>query len=428
MKKVLFLSSLLCAALCLTTSCQDDEPVAKKYQVTVTVTADGIALDSLSDFSLKCLNASGNEMAAIEGENDFSKTYKLIAGNYTLSGFASSSAFNFIGEQKFIVGSEDIDVKLVLKPTPKVKGGIIFKELYYTGVPSYYFRDGFYELVNNSDEIMYLDGIIFTEIQRGYGSSASTWMDSLGNIPADFYPLDGYVMQFPGTGKDYPVEPGQTVLIAANAYNHGTEADSTKKARVLSDADQPSPAGDLSTADWELFLPAKAPISYDNPDVPSLNIIWSNTTTNCWMLTVFGNPIALAKLPEGYADAEAFVNDSTNYHSVSGGKPILCLPRNCIIDAIDIQRSGETQIVKVFWPSEDAGYTYATGADDSDPDYATDFDSWTSPAYSGKSIRRKCIMVTEEGRAYFKDTNNSTEDFILGGQKAVVRRTFTQPD
>ena len=428
MKKVLFLSSLLCAALCLTTSCEDDEQVAKKYEVTVTVKADGIALDSLKDFSLKCLNASGSDMAAEEGDNAFVKTYKLIAGNYTLSGFASSTEFNFLGEQKVIVADQDQEVTLTLKPSPKVKGGIIFKELYYTGVPSYYFRDGFYELVNNSDEVMYLDGIIFTEIQRGYGATASTWMDSLGNIPADFYPLDGYVMQFPGSGQEHPLQPGETVLIAANAYNHGTEADTTKKARVLSDSDEPSPAGDLSTADWELFLPAKAPTSYDNPDVPSLEIIWSNTTTNCWMLTVFGNPIALAKLPEGYANAEAFVNDSTNYHSVAGGKPILCLPRNCIIDAIDIQRAGEENIVKVFWPSEDAGYTYATGADNDDPDYATDFESWTTPAYSGKSIRRKCLMVTEAGRAYFKDTNNSTEDFILGGQRAVPRRKFTAAD
>lgn len=427
MKKILFLSSLLCAALCLTTSCEDDE-VAKKYEVTVTVTANGADILQLKDYSLKCLNSSGNEMAALEGENQYVVSYKLIAGAYTVSGFAANDEFNFVGETKFNVANEDLKISLVLDPTAKVKSGIIFKELYYTGVPSYYFRDGFYELVNNSDEVMYLDGMLFTEIQRGYGSSASTWMDSLGNIPADFYPLDGYVMQFPGSGTEYPVQPGQSIVIAANAYNHGTSADTTKMARVLSDADQPSPAGDLSTADWELFLPAKAPISYDNPDVPSLDIIWANTTTNCWMLTVFGNPIALAKLPEGYANAEAFVKDSTNYHSVSNGNPILCLPRNCIIDAIDIQRSGETQIVKVFWPSEDAGYTYATGADEADPDYATDFDSWVSPAYSGKSIRRKCIMVTAEGRAYFKDTNNSTEDFILGGQKAVVRRTFTQPD
>ncbi|MCQ2068983.1 MAG: DUF4876 domain-containing protein [Bacteroidaceae bacterium] len=428
MKKVLFLSSLLCAALCLTTSCEDDEQVAKKYEVTVTVTADGMSLDSLKDFSLKCLNASGNEMAAQEGENEFVKTYKLIAGNYTLSGFASTSEFNFLGEQKFVVADKDMEVSLVLKPSPKVKGGIIFKELYYTGVPSYYFKDGFYELVNNSDEVMYLDGIIFTEIQRGYGATASTWMDSLGNIPADFYPLDGYVMQFPGNGTDYPVQPGQSVVIATQAYNHGTEADTPKMARELTDADEPSPAGDLSTADWELHLPAHANVNYDNPDVPSLKVIWSNATTYFWMLSVFGNPIALAKLPEGYADAEAFVNDSTNYHSVASGKPILCLPRNCIIDAVDIQRSGEEQIVKVFWPSEDAGYTYPTGANASDPDYAVDFDSWVSPSYSGKSIRRKCIMVTEAGRAYFKDTNNSTEDFILGGQTALPRRTFTAAD
>ena len=277
MKKILFLSSLLCAALCFTTSCEDDE-VAKKYQVTVSVSADGAAIDSLQDFQVKVLNASGNEMSATEGDNQFVKTYKLVAGNYTVSGFASNDEFNFIAEKKIIVADLDQTVDLVLEPAPKVKGGIIFKELYYTGVPSYYFKDGFYELVNNSDEVMYLDGIIFTEIQRGYGTTASTWMDSLGNIPSDFYPLDGYVMQFPGNGTEYPVQPGQSVVIAAQAYNHGTEADSTKMARKLTDADQPSPAGDLSTADWELHLPAKANVNYENPDVPSLNVIWSYRT------------------------------------------------------------------------------------------------------------------------------------------------------
>ena len=426
MKRILFLSSLLCAALCLTTSCEDDE-VAKKYEVTVTVTADGADILELKDYSLKCLNASGNEMAPLDTENPYVVTYKLIAGAYTLSGFASNDEFNFIGESKFNVANEDQRISLVLKPTAKVNSGIIFKEVYFHGVPSYYFKDGFYELVNNSDEVQYLDGIIFSQIARGYGATGSPWMDSIGNKPHDFYPLDSYVFQFPGSGQEYPVQPGQSIVIATQAYNHGTSTDSTKMARTLSDSDKPSPAGDLSTADWELNIPSK-PTNYENPDVPSLDIIWTNGQTIVFMVPVFGGPIALAKLPEQYANADAFVNDSTNYHSYAGGKPTLCIPTNCIIDAIDIQRSGESQIVKVFWPTEDAGYTYATGADPEDPDYSTDFESWTSPAYSGKSLRRKCIMVTAEGRAYFKDTNNSTEDFILGGQPAVVRRQFTAAD
>ena len=427
MKKVLFLSSLLCAALCLTTSCNDDDEVAKKYEVTVTVSADGVAIDSLKEFSLKCLNASGNTMSAADSDNEFVKTYKLIAGSYTLSGFASNDEFNFIAEQKIQVADQDLKVSLVLKPTPKAKGGIIFKEVYFHGVPSYYFKDGFYELVNNSDEVQYLDGIIFSQIARGYGATGSNWMDSLGNKPVEYYPLDSYVFQFPGSGQEHPLQPGESVVIATQAYNHGTESDTTKMARTLTDADKPSPAGDLSTADWELQIPSKT-TNYDNPDVPSLDIIWTNGTTIVFMVPVFGGPIALAKLPEQYANAEAFVADSTNFHSYPGGKPTLCIPTNCIIDAVDIQRHGESQIVKVFWPAEDAGYTYATGADPEDPDYAVDFESWTSPAYSGKSLRRKCTMVTAEGRAYFKDTNNSSEDFILGGQTAVVRRQFTAAD
>lgn len=426
MKKILFLGSLLCAALLLTTSCEKDE-VAKKYEVTVTVTADGADISSLKDYALKCLNASGNEMAAEESENKFKATYKLIAGSYTVSGFAANDEFNFIGETGFTVASEDQQIQLVLKPTAKVKSGIIFKEVYFHGVPSYYFKDGFYELVNNSDEVQYLDGIIFSQIARGYGATGSPWMDSIGNKPVDFYPLDGYVMQFPGSGKEHPLNPGESVVIATQAYNHGTSSDPNVMARELSDSDQPSPSGDLSKADWELNIPSK-PTNYENPDVPSLDVIWSNTTTIVFMVPVFGGPIALAKLPDTYTSAEAFVNDSANYNSYPGGKPTLCIPTSCIIDAIDIQRHGESQIVKVFWPAEDAGYTYATGADASDPDYATDFDSWTSPAYSGKSLRRKCIMVTNEGRAYFKDTNNSSEDFIIGGQTAVVRRQFTAAD
>lgn len=421
MKKVLFFSCLLCGALALT-SCDEDE-VAKKYPVTVTVSADGADISSLKEYTFSCTNESGTVMKA-ETTDGFTYTYNLIAGNYTLQGFASNDEFNFNGISKFAVVDQEVKASLLLTPSAKTKSGIIFKEVYFYGVPSYYFKDGFYELVNNSDEVQYLDGIVFTLVDRGYGATDSQWADSLGNIPADFYPLNGYVWQFPGTGKDYPLEPGETTLIATQAYNHGSTG---VDPRELTEEDEESPAGDLSAADWELNIPSKA-VNYDNPNVESLNIIWSNATTIVFMPTVFGMPFCLAKLPDGI-DAETYVNDSTNYRSYPGSsKAYLTIPRDCILDAIDIQRSGEEKIVKVFWPTEDAGYTYGVGANPEDPDYSTDFESWTDPAYSGKSLRRKCTMVNAEGRAYFKDTNNSLNDFILGGQRAVPRRKFSAPD
>lgn len=432
MKKSLLFACLLCGAFAFLTSCDEDE-VAKKYKVTVTVTANDVDVDSLEGLTINCLSSSGNKMkVSQELDANFVTSYNLSAGSYTLSGSATYGKNKYIGETNFAVVNQDLAVTIELQNVGEIKSGIIFKELYFYGVPSYYFKDGFYELVNNSDEVQYLDGIIFSEIQRGYAADRATWEDSLGNKPVDFYPLDGYVMQFPGNGTDYPLQPGQSVVIATQAYNHGTvdstNIDTTAVARTLTENDKPSPAGDLSTADWQLHIPAKAANgNYCNPNVKCMNVVWSNTTTSFWMLTVFGNPICLAKLPEQYATAEEFVNDSTNYHLNPSGKPILCIPTSCVIDAVDIQRSGESKIVKVFWPSEDAGYTYGTGADPDDPEYSTDFDSWTSPAYSGKSLRRKCILVAN-GRAYFQDTNNSTDDFILGGQTAVVRRQFTEPD
>lgn len=421
MKKALFLSCLLCGALAFT-SCNDEE-VAKKYALTVTVSADGCSIGDLSDYSFACTNESGTVMEPASNEG-YVYTYNLIAGSYTLSGSASNDEFVFLGESKVQLVAEDITTTLKLTPSPKAKSGIIFKEVYFYGVPSYYFKDGFYELVNNSDEVQYLDGILFSLVDRGYGDTDTQWADSLGNKPADFYPLNGYVWQFPGKGTDYPLQPGETTLIATQAYNHGSAGTDP---RVLTESDKESPAGDLSKADWELNIPSK-PVNYNNPDVESLNIIWSNATTIVFMPTVFGMPFCLAKLPEGVS-TEAYVKDSTNYKTLPGtSKAYLTIPVDCVIDAIDIQRSGEKNIVKVFWPKDDAGYTYGVGSDPSDPDYSTDFESWTDPAYSGKSLRRKCTMVTAEGRAYFKDTNNSLNDFILGGQTAVPRRKFTAAD
>lgn len=422
MKKVLLLAGLLCGALCFN-SCGDDE-VAKKYNVTVTVSADGADINTLKDFTVTAQNETGSSVTIEEAEpQTFSYTCSVVAGTYTITASASNNDYNFNGSKTIIVADQDLKVDLVLTPSAKEASGIIFKEVYINGVMSFYFKDAFYELVNNSDEVQYLDGIILSTVARGYDGTMSSWaQDTLGTLPKDFYPFDGYVMMFPGSGKDYPLQPGESTLIATQAYDHSSAS------RELAEDDVESPSGDLSKADWELNIPTKE-TNYNNPNVPSLDVIWAGGQTIVFMPAVFGQALMLAKLPEGVS-AEAFVNDSTNYHSAPGTtKPVLCIPCENVIDAIDIQRYGEEKIVKVFHPAQDAGYTMVQGMDD-DGTYPAieELKDWISPLYSGRSLRRKCTMVTSDGRAYFKDTNNSSNDFILGGQTAMPRRTFTQPD
>lgn len=418
MKKLL-ISCLCLGALFFVASCNDDDEVAKKYQVSISVSADGTDISTLNDFSVTLSTASGEKISLEANELDSTKfTAKVIAGSYNILASASNDEFVFNASKTIVVSTEDIEEKIVLAPSPKQKSTIIFKEVYFEGVASYYFQDAFYELVNNSNEVQYLDGLIFALIDRGAKADISNWADSLGNIPQDYYPLNNYVMQFPGSGKEYPLEPGQNIVIATLAMDHTV--------RELTDGDAQSPSK-LDDADWEIYIPTSSR-DIDNPAIPNLELIWGSGGFY-FMPAVFGQPMALIRLPEGMT-AEEFVTDSTSfYHSAPGTtKEVLCVPCEYVIDAIDIQRHGETQIVKAFHPAQDAGYTFITGTDETAPDYVVDFDSWESPMYCGKSLRRKCIMVTDEGRAYFKDTNNSSEDFILGGQKAVVRRTFTAPD
>ncbi|MBQ9201589.1 MAG: DUF4876 domain-containing protein [Bacteroidales bacterium] len=420
MKKQVFFLGLLCVLFAFS-SCE--KKVAKKYVVTVTVSADGESISDLSDFSLTAQNESGVKLNPEEADSaKFIFTYNLVAGTYTFTGFASSDEFNFNGTQRVIV-SEDTETSVVLTPSAKQASGIIFKEIYSYGVASWYFKDAFYELVNNSDEVQYLDGIILACVDRGFGSDRTDWMDEEGNIPADFYPLANYVMQFPGNGTEHPVQPGESILIAAQAYNHNTYDEETQTGRQLGENDAESPAGDLSKADWQLWIPTQE-TNYYNPSIPTLNVISNQGGGIMFMPAVFGQPLLLAKLPEG-TTAEAYVNDSSNYHSYAGStKAVLGIPVDCVIDAVDIQRWGENSIVKVFHPAQDAGYTMANGNDEP----MESFEDWSaSPLYCGKSLRRKCTMVTTD-RAYFKDTNNSTNDFIMGGQVAVPRRTFTEPD
>ena len=96
----------------------------------------------------------------------------------------------------------------------------------------------------------------------------------------------------------------------------------------------------------------------------------------------------------------------------------LCIPNEYVIDAVDIIYYNEDQMInKTILETDDAGYTYYSGSDD----------EWTSPMYCGKSLRRKCSSV-KNGRFYLEDTNNSSNDFILGGQTPVAHRSFTSAD
>ncbi len=118
--------------------------------------------------------------------------------------------------------------------------GLKINELYTAGPPNnfFYFYDLYFELYNSSNDTLFLDGMIMCRM--------GTY---LANVT--------YIFQFPGEplgGREYPVAPGQFIVVALDAYDHT----------------QVIPASvDLTGADFE-FRNSADYGDWDNPDVPNL--------------------------------------------------------------------------------------------------------------------------------------------------------------
>ena len=126
-----------------------------------------------------------------------------------------------------------------------------FNTLSQTGLGAYFFG-GFLELFNNADTTVYLDGLLVGEgffIANDYPNSPCALYTQYTDDPLGVW--GRFMEQFPGSGREHPLAPGQTVVIATDAIDH----------RPL------FPGGiDLSHADFEMTGPADV----DNPAVPNM--------------------------------------------------------------------------------------------------------------------------------------------------------------
>jgi hypothetical protein len=115
-----------------------------------------------------------------------------------------------------------------------------------------YFYGGFLELTNNSDTTIYLDGLV---VGDGYAKDSDLrpgWCAASEFVTTD---PDGVWARFldsvPGTGRDHPLAPGASVVIATDGIDHSGIV----------------PGGlDLSHADFEFIGDADV----DNPGVPNM--------------------------------------------------------------------------------------------------------------------------------------------------------------
>ncbi len=384
MKKFFKYSLMLVAAMTVTafTACSSDDDEVKSYKLTITLNPTDVQAANLSN--IKMIVKGSTKSDTITMDAVATKELTLTQGNYNISvsGKVKDEATAYVNGTATAELFADKSVTVNL--TKYNKSPLVFKTIYGAGSVMGYVLDCYVEIANNSDEVQYLDGVILADPLANQ-KAKSAWQET---YPDKYNCGQGSVLAFPGTGKQYPLMPGQSVLVADQAMNHKLAYgdDESKK-------EDYSKAPDLSNANFEKYYGNG---DADNEKVPNMEVVYSNNKyMKMWAFGVMGRAYIMAKLPEGMT-WQQYAADESNYATTPGTTSTMLymmIPSKYVLDAVEI-------------------YNPATDPADNYPFFLPQDDTKGihGPAtYSANCVQRKVAKI-ENGRVYYTDTNNSSND------------------
>lgn len=271
--------------------------------------------------------------------------------------------------------SKSLEAKIVIEG----KGWVI-KEMYTASTATLNGGnlrfDQFIEIYNNTDSVMYADGIAIGETRH-----QTTSGDNIYGTEIEKKTFLWTIYAIPGkTGdKKVAVQPGTGLVIAPQPIDH----------RENNSIDLRPPVSDYQWFDAY----GSGEYSIDVPEVPNLERSYSSSLS-VWVISVQMNRgFVILQLPEGM-DMKTFVTENLDRRANNVGNTVISVsvPNEDILDAVDLGYKDQFY-QKSLSSSLDMGRSY------------------TLAAYNGKSIRRKIDEVKPDGRVVYQDTNNSTFDF-----------------
>ena len=398
MKKSSIFSICVAASLALPFFSCSDEPVVPTVEASIEIVRpEGIDdLQILKETVVFRNLSSGEEMRF-----DSTEGLAIPVGIYECSYEAEATYVNAGDEESAVVegrligNAESVQVtaagfKLVLPVYLSVdKDDFIFEEIFFTGTRrasgSSYIGDTYFKIYNNTDHVLYADGLAICE-SKFKSTQFYTYTPDIRQDEMKVHAI--YVI--PGNGTEHPVAPGESLVICDTGIDHRISNPNSF---------------DLSDADFEWYDESTNPshTDIDSPTVPNLDKWY------CYTLTVFVphnrgfSSFALARIPIGkeaylsdyYYDYEYTIYVPAGTFPMSGSA--YRLPNEWIVDGVNCSVETDRQW-NVLPPSIDAGWTHCG---------AMDFDE----NRFFKSIRRKMLYLTDDGIRVLKDTNNSTADF-----------------
>ena len=236
---------------------------------------------------------------------------------------------------------------------------------------------GYVELYNNSDTTIYLDGLTFGDalladpfIQpEDHVNSCTLFPDMMGDTTGVWAEM---LFRFPGTGHDYPVVPGQAVVIATDAVDHTV---------VNPDAT------DLTNANFEFIGPSDV----DNPSVPNMiNLgLRDSPYGHGWYAITRAAPFVALPLRTDTLPKRVIYSDFLTYYHVARpaiiGLSLFLTP----LPPLDYCRP-------LVNPTLDAAPAFLPLVD-----------------YYSPSMQRRVLRRLPDGRAVLQNTRTSGNDFVF---------------
>ena len=337
----------------------------------------------------------------------------ILPGIYTVN--VTGTAIDTEGNEYYLNGSvvnqgifqEGSSLNLTVKGL-KISP-LVFKEIYFacsrTPLNKSYIYEQFYEVYNNSSSMLYLDGIHFANL---YPDKSSTKLPLWPEEDGDDYIYALRVWKFPGSGKDYPLQPGESCVIAQFAVNHQL------------DIYNPASPVNNSSADFEFYMDNT---NYPNSPAPDMEHVFyegkaEKGKLKQYLTTVFGGAYVAFQVPEG--ETWDPVNDpkmQTRDLSTTKATLYAKIPIRYVLDAVEAIDNESKTSSKRLPGVLDAGIT------------------WVGDSYNGLSVCRKFSLnedgepIQRENGAYiYQDTNNSTDDFERGVVPVLRRNNAGMPE
>lgn len=400
-KRVLMIGlSMMIATTLTVTSCSDDEFGVQASQngvLTLSFSGENISSYENLNIELKEVNTgavitkNSQKLNSISVEVPFG-SYKITVNGQVVTTQMETISAAGLGSTDITTLATNLNIPLYFKT---FREDFIIEEVFFTGIKTpdnkNYNSSRYFKITNNTSKTLYADGLII-------GQSEFLTTDDKNPTPYNInqnFPVKG-VMVLPGSGQQYPVQPGDFIVIADNAINH---------------KENTSTAYDLHNANFEFPSTNPSLGQVDNPSVPNAKIIYTQMAYNMFFLHNRGfESYIIARFPAGENENTFLQNNKYNYtYQNSAGaitaKSAYAIPNSWIIDGQN--NSIPAKFVHTLTsPGIDAGWA-SVGTIDND---ATRY---------GKSVRRKVSGKMAENKNLYTDTNNSSNDFVKDAEPSL---------